>query len=441
MAKRLISGWLWLWFCLLQNGSTYRLRTSGSLTAIRLQLAPTTSMPGSSLAGHRLGCISSAIWDNSCYKKLEATSVIWNGVTDLTGNGERRTRQLPCVLLGVATTRQMNTYCGSGYVYITQSGLSIYGQKDARTRSKRTAAVPRDTARAYCPKTSLQRQWTYTPWTRGPLPLPKASLPSSVCIGKTGRMWRGRQSQLRRRSRHRRRAGTHATCYSWRRCVEDMLHFLFMNRAALCPLQHYLLWNCLLRQNAYKLTQQLPHPLDVFWAQSGCSYCEMAPRCWWLHMSSDGEDGFPDGDGRSSDSSEILRRAGPPAHIADGSTGAPAPSTPGGTPLPPGPPPPRPVTELMSVSVRLSTAISQAFAELGHPLHQILTYVPWQYHDLQSVVVRIEPMLPGHVFHPRTLVVDADELGPENNEEARERRQPRHSRGGRRCMERSWRKP
>ena len=199
-----------------------------------------------------------------------------------------------------------------------------------------------------------------------------------------------------------------------------MLHFLFMHRAALCPLQHYLLWHCLLRQHAYKLTQQLTHPLDVFWAQSGRSYCEIAPRCWWLHMSSDGEGEFPDGDGRSSDSSEILRGAGPTAHVADGSTEAPAPSTPGGTPLPPGPPPPRPVTELMSVSVRLSTAISQAFAELGHPLHQILTYVPWQYHDLQSIVVRIEPMLPSHVFHPHTLVVDADELGPENNEEAQE---------------------
>ena len=155
MAKRLISGWLWLWFYLLQNGSAQRLRMSGSLTTIRSQLVRTINMLGSSSAGHKHVCISSPTWDNSCYTQLEDTSVIWTGVTDLTGNGERRTRPLPCVLLGVATTHQMSTYCGSGYVYITRSGLGIFGQKDAR---------------APFPATSLQRQRTCTPWTRGPLP-------------------------------------------------------------------------------------------------------------------------------------------------------------------------------------------------------------------------------------------------------------------------------
>ena len=45
-------------------------------------------------------------------------------------------------------------------------------------------------------------------------------------------------------------------------------------------------------------------------------------------------------------------------------------------PAPPlGPPPPRPVVDLQPVAHRISGAVSQAFAEMGLPVQEVLTLV------------------------------------------------------------------
>ena len=85
------------------------------------------------------------------------------------------------------------------------------------------------------------------------------------------------------------------------------------------------------------------------------------------------------------------------------------------------PPPPRPVNELQSVAHRLSGAISQAFAELGLPVREVLTHVPWHYRGLRSLAVRISHMTPSEALHPNLLVIDPDEADDEAaDEETRE---------------------
>ncbi|CAE7195250.1 unnamed protein product [Symbiodinium sp. CCMP2592] len=94
----------------------------------------------------------------------------------------------------------------------------------------------------------------------------------------------------------------------------------------------------------------------------------------------------------------------------------PAPTTPGGTPLPAGPPPPRPVTDLRSMSHRISGAIIQTFAEAGIPLNQVLTHLPWTYGELRSVRVNIDFLTPAQAFHPNTLLATDDDAQAEDDE-------------------------
>ncbi|CAE7633009.1 unnamed protein product [Symbiodinium sp. CCMP2592] len=118
----------------------------------------------------------------------------------------------------------------------------------------------------------------------------------------------------------------------------------------------------------------------------------------------------------------ISSASGMPASPDDFSSGedgppTPAPTTPGGTPLPAGPPPPRPVTDLRSMSHRISGAIIQTFSEVGIPLHQVLTHLPWTYGELRSARVEVSFLTPAQAFHPNTLLANEDGIAAEEEEE------------------------
>ncbi|CAE7338149.1 Pol [Symbiodinium sp. CCMP2592] len=113
----------------------------------------------------------------------------------------------------------------------------------------------------------------------------------------------------------------------------------------------------------------------------------------------------------SSDTEEIVRRM--PAEERDQMERAPAPTTPNGTPLPRGPPPPRPVQEQRWISHIISAAVGQALLEQGVYLQEALTYLPgnWQY--LDAITISISPMTPAASYHPNVLSFDEDPIPEE----------------------------
>ncbi|CAE7828545.1 Pol [Symbiodinium sp. CCMP2592] len=91
----------------------------------------------------------------------------------------------------------------------------------------------------------------------------------------------------------------------------------------------------------------------------------------------------------------------------ESSQGGPAPTTPGGTPLPPGPPPPQPVQARKHLSQRLSSLIADFLSHEGVEVDRVLTYIPPNYKDLRSWRVAMDYMGQQEAAnHPNTLYVD-----------------------------------
>ena len=114
--------------------------------------------------------------------------------------------------------------------------------------------------------------------------------------------------------------------------------------------------------------------------------------------------------GHASDSEDIERRVAP--GLRDHDPG-PAPTTPGGTPLPRGPPPPRAIhEEQQAISHKLSGALGQAMLEQGVYLRQILTLLPANWQHLDSITVQIGPQTPAQAFHPNNCELRGGLCGP-----------------------------
>ena len=380
---------------------------SGFRTAIKSQWILIDSMPVSSFKGPRPGCTSSATWASSCFKKQVDIFVIWNGVTNSIRSGDIDIQRLPCVQVGTVNSHRVNCNCGSGFVYTTRPGLDTSGLMDSLFPTTQTALLHQSAILAYPNMAPSWRRWTCIPWTRGPTRT-TAILPSNpVCLGKTSRRWRGRQSQPRRRRRYRRVGVTSPVRRPCRRKLS--LLYLLLCHFIQCPWQSYMCsylhWHCLLDRLVCVLHQRLSHMFLMLWARSGdCPHCvSQGTLRKGVHFMA------------SERSSEIEDRMENPGRSA----GEPAPAMPPTRttsvmaqliPAPPlGPPPPRPVVDLQPVAHRISGAVSQAFAEMGLPVQEVLTLVPWHYRELRSLVVRITHMTPADSFHPNILMTATEE--------------------------------
>ena len=209
----------------------------------------------------------------------------------------------------------------------------------------------------------------------------------------------------------------------------------FLHRSSLLDsLAHVLQW-CLIQFVAHVRAHR--HP------QVDCSLHS-------LNSSHTHQANMPTTGTRASDSEEIDTGAG-------NTDMAPAPTTPGGTPLPRGPPPPNPVhrstgedthmeqaedieTPATTISVnipantphnpthipantqvhnpvqdlqpmahRVAGAVAQAFLEQGVSLNVALAYIPRQWWNMNSATIHINYMTPAAALHPNALYFDNDE--------------------------------
>ena len=147
-------------------------------------------------------------------------------------------------------------------------------------------------------------------------------------------------------------------------------------------------------------TRSLRHKLSsaFMWARSGFrSVC-----CTMAGDGSDRETWSPDSDRIDR---EAAANGHPPWMMV-------APVTPGGTPLPRGPPPPRPVQEQRDIALHMSRAVVQAFNERGVTIRTALTLLPEYWWNLQGVHIRIDPLTPGHSFHLNLLTIEDDPPKP-----------------------------
>ena len=192
---------------------------------------------------------------------------------------------------------------------------------------------------------------TLTAWTT---PRPPRSLPSCICQGK--RMWAPRSCRSRRRRRRRHRTKSAAFARLLYRLLRDLWNC--PPSEAQCPMHGislFLRLQCMHEAWVQKfmawlmceLTPSLQTCLGSLWAQTGYSRCS-----WDDRLATMGD--------RSSDSEVIERR-----QRGAESPPRPIPTTPNGTPLPRGPPPPRALHEHRDMSLALSNAIGQAFLEQG----------------------------------------------------------------------------
>ncbi|CAE7573790.1 unnamed protein product [Symbiodinium sp. CCMP2592] len=113
--------------------------------------------------------------------------------------------------------------------------------------------------------------------------------------------------------------------------------------------------------------------------------------------------------GEGPDSEDIDNDEGP-------DDGGAAPCTPGGTPEPRGPPPPQCVQSVQRIALRAAGALTQAFAEDGTTVNEMLVLVPFDYRSMGDMLVRIEPLRGDFRLHPNLLVsnvTDAEDEVPD----------------------------
>ena len=228
------------------------------------------------------------------------------------------------------------------------------------------------------------------------------------CPGRVGRRWRFRflpaDSRRRRRRKH-----VNLCCTAsnfMRRLWNTTVH---APTADECPQHAVLLIHSCFQCHSEMFVRLLMHVLHsrlqqgvrkglaLIWAQI------QTRRSCSAKMTSES--------GRASDSEEIERRTAP--GLRDHDPG-PAPTTPGGTPLPRGPPPPRAIhEEQQAISHKLSGALGQAMLEQGVYLRQILTLLPANWQHLDSITVQIGPQTPAQAFHPNNVNFEEDYVDPE----------------------------
>ena len=228
------------------------------------------------------------------------------------------------------------------------------------------------------------------------------------CPGRVGRRWRFRflPATWRRRRRRKRVNLCYAASNLMRRLWYTMVH---APTAEECPQHVVLLIHSCFQCHSEMFIRLLMHVLHfslqpgvrkghaLIWAQI------RRRRSCSAKMTSES--------GHASDSEEIERRMAP--GLRDHDPG-PAPTTPAGTPLPRGPPPPRAVHEAQqAISHRLSGALGQAMLEQGVYLRQILTLLPAHWQHLDSITVQIGPQTPAQAFHPNNVNFEEDYVDPE----------------------------
>ncbi|CAE7208423.1 unnamed protein product [Symbiodinium sp. CCMP2592] len=86
-----------------------------------------------------------------------------------------------------------------------------------------------------------------------------------------------------------------------------------------------------------------------------------------------------------------------------------APRTPNGTPLPRGPPPPTDLRLLQPVAFRVANAVSQAMAEEGVEIKQVLALIPESYRTMDSLVIKFQPLTANWADHPNILITNPSE--------------------------------
>ena len=328
-------------------------------------------------------------WRAVCCPTQVATLITSVSSTDGRCSGQTdATLAVPYRLRGDPHALLMNLLCGSGADYTTRTCCPFSGLLESLTLHKGT--LP-----ASC--------WTCIPWTETGKPSPtQRSIPTRICPGRTGRSWRTKASPPRRR-RYRRRSAACVRSHPWHRST--MLRCLAAWNQ--CPLrgfgERYINSFCatVLPVTTRSLCQKL---LSAFmWARSGF-------RSGCCTMANDGSDR----EAWSPDSDRIEREAAANGHPPWMMV---APVTPGGTPLPRGPPPPRPVQEQRDIALHMSRAVVQAFNERGVTIGTALTLLPEYWWNLQGVRIRIDPLTPGHSFHPNLLTVADDPPNPATAED------------------------
>eukprot|EP00439_Symbiodinium_sp_Y106_P043720 s2644_g5.t1 len=72
--------------------------------------------------------------------------------------------------------------------------------------------------------------------------------------------------------------------------------------------------------------------------------------------------------------------------------------------------------EIRSVAHKISNAVAQAYAELGLPVHTVLTHVPQNYQYLTDLLIRVDPLTPAQSYNPNTLIINSEEAQADNVE-------------------------
>ena len=291
--------------------------TVGFPTATRLQWTLTDNMLVNSFGDLRPDTTLYHTWENSCCNKpREDMSPTLISYIDLIYSGTISTLELHYVPLGRQLFHHVNTSYGLGLDYIILPGSSTFG---------RMVDQSPDTL-------GLDHSFlTYMPWTeQGPPRLVPRPVPKKACPGTLHRSRPIRTSLPRRGGRRKR-----GTCMRSAHVVSRhrWLGTLNMEIWTRCPLQWLLHWSSLLDSLAHvlpwSLIQFAAHARAHRHSQVDCSQHS-------LNSSHTRQANMPTTGTRASDSEEIDTRTGNTDMV-------PAPTTPGGTPLPRGPPPPNPV--------------------------------------------------------------------------------------------------
>ena len=383
---------LWLF---LQNAGCFSAWTiSGCQTPIRCPWMKQANTLGSSSDARKLEVISSQSLGKPCWQIPRGMLLISNGSQPGTWHGQSiLTLQWLYKRHGPHLFRQMKSCSSSGVHYTIQPGFPFSGRySEQRTENSEPCSSPAFWTR-WISSVNMEQGGTRT------------LVISTVCIGRTGRAWKFKQSQLRRRRSLRRRKQASLKLSRRNFLAIFVSHLIYLVGLDMCPgfschtcaalklMVSRILWTCC-------MAQQLHSPVIGLCAD----------------MSESDED--------------APWRVGPSeAAAADG------PRPPTGPPPPAGPPPPRPAgpagpprPSTVSSWMGLSHAYSQAVAGVLNAHYatafrgSILTYLPAELQTpwvgLQDIVVSIRPLRPHEREHPLILHIQDDEADAVEETEA-----------------------
>ena len=344
---------LWLF---LQNAGCFLARTTyGSRTQTRDPWTSQVNTPGSSYDDRKLEGISSQSLEKPCWQIQQGTLLTFSGLHPGIWPGQSMpTQRWPYRRPEPHLFHQTKSRSDNGVHYIIQPGFHSFG-----LYSEQCSSPPfwiRWISKAYMEQGG-----------------PQFSMLPPVCLGKTGRAWKFKQSLLRRR-RSRRRHRQAALNLSRKTFFNILyLHVLHLAGLDMCPgFSHR---TCALLKIVARKTVQI---------------CDMAQQQHRHRVDSP----CPD---MSESDEDAPWRIGPRPPPESG-------------PRPPaGPPPPRTLQSWMGLSHAYSQAVA-GFLNTHYASRfrgSILTYLPPElqtpYVGLRDIVVSIRPLRPHERDHPLTL--------------------------------------